>query len=132
MDEEKNKEMEIEHQESQIEYLDKVDNADLSLFDLTFVELYRTGSILINNKLIELEDMFIEIGMDGGAKRVMLIDFGTPNLDQATLKERGSFIREDVMLFRNTLSFYKLYMLIKDKVIDNTLNLDLINKEIIK
>ena len=132
MIDDKMKKIEEEHQSITIKYLEKVKNADMTKYDMQFVNLYREGSVILNGNIIELEDLFLEFGKDNNVEAIMLVDFGTPNLDQVTLKAKENFEREDLMLFRNALSFYEIYVLLKEKIQDNTVNIDSLNKEVIK
>ena len=119
-----NKRLEIS--KMKMDYIEKVAEADMSMFDNTFVELYRTGQMEIKptEEIYQIEDLFIEEGKQKGKRIVHLISImNEEDLDIITEDKMEGFEREEFMVFKFSECFYKIYEKCKEKklVEDNKL-----------
>ena len=118
--------MEIE--KSKNEYLQKIENANMNDYDMKFVNLYRFGKVIIQNKEHNIEDLYIEVYEKNNQKIVLLTNYLIDNYDLLTSQPVyfNPLEREDIMLFRYSECFYEIYKLCQNEIIDNKL---IINKE---
>lgn len=108
------------HDKAIINYLNLVNSANLDEYDKEFVDLYRKGTISINGKQYNLDNLFIE---DCNEKIILYDkkDFHFDILSNSTIpKHRPSKYKR----FKNSNTFYELYTTFKDRVKDNVFVVD--------
>ena len=111
----------IEYHSKQMEYLNYIRNADMSQYDINFVNLYREGKIVIKGKNYNTKDLYIELGTENGKNKILLIYYKNPNEDILTGEIKKDFKRNDLFLFYNSMCFYQIYSMYKSKIENNTL-----------
>ena len=110
----------FEGQKRAIEYYTKVSNADLSKYDINFVEFYRNGSIISYGVEYQLSEIYLMEGNQNGIKKIFLVSSSNPNRNLINNQNIDNFKREEVYLFMNTNLCYDLY---QSYVSNNTLNI---------
>lgn len=116
-------ESQVLHDQRQIEYIEFVQDNDLSDYDKGFVYYYRNGILKIHGKEYNLADLYLESGIKDGESRTFLIYYRFPKNDIVTDEEKGNFKRSSVLLLKDSFMFYEFYCAYKDLIVDNILEL---------
>ena len=103
-------------------------NVDMSDYDINFVDLYRNGSIVIDEISYNIDDLFIEIGQENNIKRILLISCNNSEYDILTKTVKSNFVRESINLLKKTQVFYQLYEENKENFQNNCLSIEDKNK----
>ena len=123
---------EINNHTDLFEYYDRVLKADMSNYDIKFVDFYRFGKIIINNKEHILDDLYIEIGMVNNIEKNYLIDYHEPNTDLITNEIKNNYKRKKISILKDTMCLYQIYQLFKEKLNGNLMTISDEDKEKIK
>ena len=116
--------MEMEHQQREIEYIEYIKNEDLSYYKREFVEFYRNGIIVINGIQYSVEDLYLETGIKNNKEVTMLIYYKTPNNDIITGEPKDNFTRTSMIIFKNAYCFYEIFIKYSSFIQDNILIID--------
>jgi hypothetical protein len=119
----------MEHDQKIIEYYDYLENEDIELYDTDFVNFFRDGKIVIDDKEYKTGDIYLETGLINGNETLFLVYYRFPQVDLLNHKEKVNFKRTGLMEFRVSYVFYQMYLDNKGKIVDNKL---IINNENIK
>lgn len=103
-------------QKRKVDYLRALENADVSCFDSDFVKLYREGKILVSEreKEYDVSDLYIINGKQNDSDKIFLVSYEEGNVDIVTGDVINDFVREGIMLFKNSSCFYQIYQLCSD------------------
>ena len=96
------------------DYYKKVQNADLSSYDIDFVNLYRNGIVVFYGNEYKLSDLYIISGLKNNLNVNYLISFKNANYSILTKENIVDFVRKEIISFSLTLSFYNIYLLCKE------------------
>ena len=114
----------INHHIRQLNYYNYIKNANLANYDSDFFKFYHSGNLTIENQVYSVNDIYLEIGINNGIEKTLVICYKNPNNDILTNENKINFKRNSVLEFRNSYAFYKLYTLYKNLIINNTLILN--------
>ena len=98
-------------------YFKNVHDADMSQFNTEFVNLYREGTVEIQNngKNYKIENLYIKAGIQNGVPRIHLVDVLEASVDIITGEKIENFEKKHFMPFRFSKCFYEIYNLYKEK-----------------
>ncbi len=93
------------------EYFKRLDNADMSLFDDEFVNLYRNGVVEVKDTSMsyEMKLLYICTGVQNKENRIHLISFKDYGTDAITGNKIENFEKKDTFPFRQSTCFYEIY-----------------------
>ena len=89
-------------QQKAIEYYTNVHNADLSKYDINFVEFYRNGIISSYGVEYPLSEIYLMEGKQNGITKIFLVSSNNPSIDLINNQAIENFERESVYLFKKT------------------------------
>jgi hypothetical protein len=118
--------------ESEEEYNEYLKNVDLSKYDIKLVDFFRNGYLIIDNQKYNMDNLYIECGSMNNEKYIMLIDYNEPDIDILTGIRKNNFIRSNYMFFKRSMCFAEIYVMFKENILNNTLNIDTLKKDTIK
>ena len=111
----------IEHDNKKLAYNYYLIKEKKELYDIDFVDFYRNGKIIIRNHIYKTSDLFLEFGLSNNEESLFLVYYAFPQKDVLTQKEKINFKRTNVIEFRSSTVFYKIYNEYKNNIKDNTL-----------
>lgn len=94
---------------NRIDFYNYLQNIDMSEYDEVFVNLYRKGKVNINDIMHNLDDLFIEVGMQNNERKILLVSCRNPEYDILTGMKKENFIREDILILKKSTCFYQVY-----------------------
>ncbi len=126
-------ESQILHDQHKIEYMEYLENEDMSNYDEDFVEFYRNGKLKIGDREYSVGDLYIATGIENGEEHQYLVYYGFKEVkDLITLQEADdSFRRTSVIVLKDTYFFYEMFLKFKDSIVDGVLVVDDTNKDYI-
>ncbi len=106
----------IEIAKMNMEYLKKVDNADMNLFDEDFVKLYRKGTFEVRptSKSYEMKFIYIYAGKQDNNKKIYLEAVEELGIDVLTGNKIENFEKESVTPLRLSNCFYEIYKMCRE------------------
>ena len=96
------------------EYFKNVKNADLSDYDINFVNLYRNGIFSFYDNDYKMSDLYIINGIKDNHNVNYLISFKNPEYSILTKEIIIGFERKKIISFSLTSCFYEIYLLCKE------------------
>lgn len=92
-------------------YFKNVQDADMSQFDLNFVELYRDGTIEIlpRSKKYKVGDLYINVGVQNNQNRIHVESFLEKGIDAFSGEKIENFERTGLMPLKDSTSFFEIY-----------------------
>jgi hypothetical protein len=121
----------IEHNNRKIAYINYMVREKKEFYDVDFVNFYRNGQIIINDKEYRTSSLYLESGLSNGKDSLFLVYYAFPQKDLLTQKEKSNFKRTGLMEFRKAYVFYQLYVDYSDDITDNKLQITDKNKNAI-
>lgn len=102
-------------------YLEAVASEDMSKYDIKFVDFYRNGKILINNKEYINSDLYILLGEKDNEKKVMLLSNQNIMIDIFSGESYRGYKKIYFLNFRKSECFHNIYKMYQEKIINNAL-----------
>jgi len=107
-----------------MKYLEAVKNEDMSNYDIQFVNFYRDGKILINNKEYNNSELYIMLGERDNKKKIMLLSNDNIMMDIFSGESYRGYKKIHFLNFRKSLCFYEIYKIYNNKIMNNMLIID--------
>ncbi len=111
----------IEHNNRKIAYINYMVREKKEFYDVDFVNFYRNGQIIINDKEYRTSSLYLESGLSNGKDSLFLVYYAFPQKDLLTQEEKINFKRTNVIEFRSSNVFLQIYKKYRDTIKDNTL-----------
>ncbi|MBQ9853877.1 MAG: hypothetical protein IJO57_02460 [Bacilli bacterium] len=107
-----------------LEYVMKVKNEDLSLYDIEFVKFFRNGNIVFNDKSYSVESLFLLECQKDGIRKIMLLCNDNIKYDILSGESYKGYKKISMNRFRDTVEFFNMFQLYKNIINNNFLQLD--------
>ena len=118
----------IEHDNRKMAYINYMVKEKKEFYDVDFVNFYRNGKIIINDKEYRTSSLYLESGLSNDQESLFLVYYAFPQKDLLNQKEKINFKRTNVIEFRASNVFHQIYTKYKNEITNNTLIINENNK----
>ena len=111
----------IEHDNRKMAYINYMAREKKEYYDVDFVNFYRNGKIIINDKEYRTSSLYLESGLLNDQESLFFVYYAFPQKDLLNQKEKINFKRTNVTEFRASNVFHQIYIKYKNDIKDNIL-----------